>query len=216
MPFDRGDMIMDSTIGTLILAFTIGLTGAIAPGPTLVATINTSLRRGWTMGPKIAAGHALAELVVLFLIVCGLASIAVEHTSFIALIGGTALILFGYLTFRGSKDATISVSETDATANPYIAGAVTSVANPYFWIWWLSVGSALVLAELKISLFLAVIFMVGHWGADFGWYTLVSVSLGRGRTILSEANYRRTLALCGMFLIFFGAYYLTRVWVAQV
>jgi hypothetical protein len=52
--------------------------------------------------------------------------------------------------------------------------------------------------------------MVGHWGADFGWYTLVSASLDKGRKILSEANYQRILAICGGFLIFIGLYYLSR------
>jgi len=199
---------MDGVIGTLILAFTIGLTGALAPGPTLVATINSSLRGGWTMGPKIATGHALTELLIFLLIVQGLAAIAEVYTRPIAFVGGAALILFGLLTLRGSKDASTELAEGDAFANPYLAGAVTSIANPYFWIWWLSVGSALVLAELQNGLFLAAAFMIGHWGADFGWYTLVSSSLGRGRTFLSETNYRRALALCGAFLTLFGTYYL--------
>lgn len=203
---------MQGAIETLILAFTIGLTGALAPGPTLVATINSSLQRGWTMGPKVAAGHAVAEVAVFLLIVVGLAAAAEEHTSIVALIGGSALILFGLLTLKGSKTATLEISSRDASSNPYLAGALTSVANPYFWIWWLSVGSALVLAELREGIILALIFMIGHWGADFGWYTLVSTSLDRGRTLLSEANYRRTLALCGGFLVLFGARYLTGAW----
>jgi threonine/homoserine/homoserine lactone efflux protein len=205
-------MDMQGAIGTLILAFTIGLTGALAPGPTLVATINSSLQRGWTMGPKVAAGHALAEVVIFLLIVKGLATVAEEETGIVALVGGSALILFGLLTLKGSKTATLKISQKGATSNPYLAGALTSVANPYFWIWWLSVGSALVLAELRESLVFAMIFMIGHWGADFGWYTLVSTSLDRGRTLLSEANYRRTLALCGAFLVLFGASYLAGAW----
>ena len=205
-------MDMIGAIETLILAFTIGLTGALAPGPTLVATINSSLQRGWTMGPKVAAGHALTEVVIFLLIVEGLAAAAEEHTGIVAAVGGTALILFGLITLKGSKTATMEISEKGATSNPYLAGALTSVANPYFWIWWLSVGSALVLAQLRESLVLAMIFMIGHWGADFGWYTLVSTSLDRGRTLLSEANYRRTLALCGAFLVLFGASYLTGAW----
>lgn len=203
---------MQGAIGTLILAFTIGLTGALAPGPTLVATINSSLQRGWTMGPKVAAGHALAEVVIFLLIVKGLATVAEEETGIVAAVGGSALILFGLLTLKGSKTATLKISQKGATSNPYLAGALTSVANPYFWIWWLSVGSALVLAELRESLVFAMIFMIGHWGADFGWYTLVSTSLDRGRTLLSEANYRRTLALCGAFLVLFGASYLAGAW----
>jgi threonine/homoserine/homoserine lactone efflux protein len=205
-------MDMIGAIETLILAFTVGLTGALAPGPTLVATINSSLQRGWTMGPKVAAGHAITEVVIFLLIVVGLAAAAEEHTSIVAAVGGTALILFGLLTLKGSKTATMEISEKGATSNPYLAGALTSVANPYFWIWWLSVGSALVLAQLRESLVLAMIFMIGHWGADFGWYTLVSTSLDRGRTLLSEANYRRTLALCGTFLVLFGASYLAGAW----
>ena len=205
-------MDMIGAIETLILAFTIGLTGALAPGPTLVATINSSLQRGWTIGPKVAAGHALAEVVIFILIVEGLAAVAEEHTGIVAAVGGTALILFGLLTLKGSKTATMEISERGATSNPYLAGALTSVANPYFWIWWLSVGSALVLAQLRESLVLAMIFMIGHWGADLGWYTLVSTSLDRGRTLLSEANYRRTLALCGTFLVLFGASYLAGAW----
>jgi threonine/homoserine/homoserine lactone efflux protein len=203
---------MQGAMETLILAFTIGLTGALAPGPTLVVTINSSLQRGWTMGPKVAAGHALAEVVIFLLIVKGLATVAEEQTGIVAAVGGTALILFGLLTLKGSKTATMEISEREATSNPYLAGALTSVANPYFWIWWLSVGSALVLAELRESLVLAMIFMIGHWGADFGWYTLVSTSLDRGRTLLSETNYRRALALCGAFLVLFGASYLAGTW----
>ncbi len=160
----------------------------------------------------MAAGHALAEVVIFLLIVKGLATVAEEETGIVAAVGGTALILFGLLTLKGSKTATLKISQKGATSNPYLAGALTSVANPYFWIWWLSVGSALVLAELRESLVFAMIFMIGHWGADFGWYTLVSTSLDRGRTLLSEENYRRTLGLCGAFLVIFGASYLSGAW----
>ena len=52
---------MYEMIGMLAMAFVIGLTGALAPGPTLVATVNSSLRYGWKAGPKVAAGHALVE-----------------------------------------------------------------------------------------------------------------------------------------------------------
>ena len=202
---------MHGVIETLVVAFALGLTGAMVPGPTLVATVNMSLRGGWTMGPKVVAGHALVEVAIFLLIVRGLATVAEEHAGMISVVGGFALIIFGALTLKDSRTATMTALDGSASANPYLAGALTSAANPYFWIWWLSVGSALVLAGLRCSLFLAVLFMVGHWGADFGWYTLVSTSLDRGRTVLSETGYRRALALCGVFLILFGAYYLTGV-----
>ena len=148
------------------------------------------------------------------MIALGVATLVEDHTATVAVVGGSALILFGLLTLKGSRTATMKISQGYAASNPYIAGALTSVANPYFWIWWMSIGSALVLAELREGLLLAMIFMIGHWGADYGWYTFVSTSLHRGRTFLSEANYRRTLALCGAFLVLFGASYLSGAWSA--
>jgi threonine/homoserine/homoserine lactone efflux protein len=197
-------------IDILAMAFAIGLTGALAPGPTLVATVNSSLKSGWTAGPKVALGHALVELFIFLLIVLGLAEAAQQYSHFIALLGGLALIAFGLLTVKGSKRATLTAPASNTAQNPYLAGVLTSAANPYFWIWWLSIGSAMVIDGLRGGLILASLFMIGHWGADFGWYTLVSASLDKGRSVLSEVNYQRILALCGCFLIVFGLYYLTR------
>lgn len=197
-------------IEILAMAFTIGLTGALAPGPTLVAAVNSSLKSGWTAGPKVAMGHALVELFVFFLIVLGLATAAQQYSRFIAVLGGLALIAFGLLTVMGSKKAFLDTPSSNSAQNPYLAGVLTSAANPYFWIWWLSIGSAMVIDGLKGGLILASLFMIGHWGADFGWYTLVSASLDRGRSVLSRANYQRILALCGCFLIVFGLYYLIK------
>ncbi|NMB85043.1 MAG: LysE type translocator [Methanosaeta sp. PtaB.Bin018] len=199
---------MYEMIEMLAMSFTIGLTGALAPGPTLVATINSSLECGWTAGPKVAAGHALVEAAIFSLIVCGLALAMQQYSRFVCLLGGLALIAFGVLTMNASRNARISSQEDRAATNPYLAGMLTSVANPYFWIWWLSVGSALVIDGLRGGMMMAGLFMIGHWGADFGWYMLVSLSMSKGRDILSQANYRRILALCGGFLVSFGIYYL--------
>ena len=189
-------------------SFLIGLTGALAPGPTLVATINTSLKTGWTAGPKVAAGHALVEMLIFLLIVQGLATAMQQYSRLIAVLGGMALMAFGFLMVKGSRNAALVSSAEDSITNPFMAGVLTSAANPYFWIWWLSIGSALIISGLEGGIILAGLFMIGHWGADFGWYTLISTSVERGKKILSEANYRNILALCGCFLIVFGIYYL--------
>ena len=131
-----------------------------------------------------------------------------QYSRSIALVGGLALIAFGILTIRESKSATMASAGDGSHTNPYLAGILTSAANPYFWIWWLSIGSVLIVSGLEAGLIVAAIFMIGHWSADFGWYLLVSSSLERGRSLLSTENYRRILGLCGIFLILFGIYYL--------
>ncbi len=199
---------MYQIIEVLVASFAIGLTGALAPGPTLVATIDSSLKTGWTAGPKVFIGHAFIELLIFLLIILGLASAAQHDSRFISIAGGIALIAFGLLTIKGSRTATIATSTEDKAGSPYAAGIITSAANPYFWIWWLSIGSAFVIDGLRGGLAVASLFMIGHWGADLGWYTFVSTSLDKSRTILSDANYQRILATCGGFLMLFGLYYL--------
>ncbi|MDQ1260923.1 MAG: hypothetical protein QG575_104 [Euryarchaeota archaeon] len=193
----------------LFMAFTIGLTGALAPGPTLVATVNSSLKEGWTAGPKVIAGHALVETLIFLLIIGGLADAMQGYSRAIALVGGLALVIFGFMTILGSRSATLATPEGQMLGNAYLAGIITSASNPYFWIWWLTIGSALVLSCLHSGLIIAAIFLIGHWLADFGWYTLVSISLDRGRSILSERSYRRILGICGAFLVCFGVYFLS-------
>jgi threonine/homoserine/homoserine lactone efflux protein len=199
---------MYETMQMLAMAFAVGLTGALAPGPTLVATVNSSLKDGWTAGPKVATGHALVETLIFLLIIGGLADAVQQYSRIISVTGGLALIAFGIMTITGSRSATLSAPKGSMAGNAYLAGIITSAANPYFWIWWLSVGSALVLFGLATGLFMAAIFMIGHWGADYGWLTLVSSSLDRGRSIISEKNYRRILGICGGFLVCFGIYFL--------
>jgi threonine/homoserine/homoserine lactone efflux protein len=201
---------MDEMIETILVAFTLGMTGALAPGPTLVATVNSTLKNGWSAGPKVAAGHALVEVLIFMLIAGGLALAAQQYSHTIAIVGGLALIAFGFLTVKESKNASLTSPNGQFIGNPYLAGILTSAANPYFWIWWLSIGSAMVIDGLKMGMVMAGLFMIGHWGADFGWYTLVSTSLSSKRHILSEASYRLILAVCGGFLVFFGIYYLIR------
>ncbi len=195
-------------ISTLVLGFLIGLTGALAPGPTLVATVNASLSGNWTAGLKVSLGHIVIETVVVFLIILGLAGVAAPYTTMIAVIGGIALIIFGTMTITGSRRATLAAESVNTTSSPYMAGLLTSAANPYFWIWWLSVGSALLIQALAGGLLLAMVFMVGHWTADTAWYAFVSTGISRGRTVLSDTAYHRLMAACGIFLVLFGLYYL--------
>jgi threonine/homoserine/homoserine lactone efflux protein len=196
-------------LSTLIIGFLIGLTGALAPGPTLVATINASLAGKWTAGLKVSLGHIVIETGIFFLIILGLASVATPYTTAIAVIGGIALIVFGAMTIAGSRTASLSAAPAQALTNPYMAGFLTSAANPYFWIWWLSVGSALLISSLEGGFLLALVFMIGHWGADTAWYTFVSAGVAKGKTILSDTTYHRIMAACGIFLIIFGLYYLS-------
>ena len=204
---------MSSTlIEFLTFGFLIGLTGAAVPGPMLFATIDASLKKGWIAGPEIVLGHALVEVVICALIVLGFTIATDAVFRIVSISGGGALVVFGVMTLNSSKGATFDVDGSGA-GGAVAAGALTSVSNPYFLIWWLTIGNAMVMDGLAISVAAAVLFVTGHWIADLVWFTLVSVSASRGKRAMSDRTYKRMLVGCGVFLICFGMYYLAGVFV---
>ena len=198
----------------LLLGFTIGLTGALVPGPMFFATIELSLKKGWLEGPKVVFGHMLVELVLSVLILFGFVSLIDSGSiSAISIVGGLALSIFGLLTVKDAKVAASAefFSETSnlkLTSSPVALGMITSVSNPYFWIWWLTAGSALVLREHELGFLVSIAYILGHWTADLSWFTAVSGSFSRGKALFSQKTHRNILYACGIFLIIFGFYFI--------
>ncbi|GAA5262163.1 LysE family transporter [Methanocalculus sp.] len=201
---------MPDLISIFIIGLLIGLTGTLAPGPTLIATINASVTSGWRAGPLVSIGHIGAEIGIILLIVVGLGALIGSVTWVIGLVGGVALVLFGLLTLSSARVALLPTGDDSMDVKkPVAAGLLTSFANPYFWIWWFTVGAALLWSYLDGGIIAGGAFMAGHWAADIGWLTLVSLSLHRGRFFLSESGYRLVLAACGIFLVIFGIWFVS-------
>jgi threonine/homoserine/homoserine lactone efflux protein len=199
----------------LLIGFTVGLTGALMPGPMLFATIELSLKKGWTAGPEAVLGHMLVELVLCVFIFLGAASLFGNNAiSIIFLVGGLALVVFGLLTVKDARSVASSsmISQNSSgsklKSSPALIGLVTSVSNPFFWIWWFTAGSALLLRENEMGIISAVAFVLGHWTSDLGWFTAVSGSVSRGKVLFSQKVHTYALYACGIFLITFGFYFM--------
>ncbi|HIE31623.1 MAG TPA: LysE family translocator [Methanosarcinales archaeon] len=197
-------------IELLAIGFAIGLTGAVVPGPMLFATIEASLRKGWIAGLMIVLGHVVVEILICTMIFLGF-SIANDIVfNVVSLVGGGALIIFGMMTIHSSRNATFDVKGGIA-GSPVVAGTLTSVSNPYFLIWWLTIGNSMVMDGLKIGFIAAALFITGHWIADMVWYVSVSTISSSGGKLMSDLTYRAFLSGCGVFLVCFGIYYATAI-----
>ena len=196
----------------LAIGFTVGMTGALVPGPMLFATIDASLKGRWQAGPEIFIGHAALEFIVCMLIIYGITAVSDNTVMAISIIGGATLVIFGILTIRNANDAAGSVHEQrNNCSNPVLAGILTSASNPYFWLWWLAAGGALVLKGLEISMLAAALFVIGHWIADLSYFTVVSISFSKGKKLMSPKLYERVLMSCGLFLVLFGSWFIIGV-----
>lgn len=205
-----------------LTSFVVGLSGSLVPGPMLTVTITDSLKKGFKAGPLIVSGHVMAELTLVILIIGGLSGLIGSKTAtmFIGIFGGLTLMVMGYKTARSTeKISEISIflerdnqsSGEDKQSHGYgsvFKGFIASVSNPYFFIWWATIGCAFIFKGLELAGILGVFaFFIGHWTSDFGWYSIVSFFTNKGSGVMEVRHYKMIMAICGVFLILLGIYF---------
>ena len=177
------------------------------------------------MGLWIIIGHALLEMVIIIFLLLGfsfvLQNIIVVRS--IGIIGGLILIGFGASIIRDVYRGSVSTSfldpaqsskgkpaptENSKLGNPILGGIVVSMTNPYWWVWWATIGFAFIL-QFDISFRQwpkLIAFFLGHEAGDLIWYLFVSTLAFLGLRHLNKKVYYGILVLCGIFMILFGIY----------
>ena len=82
-----------------------------------------------------------------------------------------------------------------------------SVVNPYWIIWWATIGLGYILYSWQFGLRGVAFFFAGHILADLGWYSLVAAMVAGGRHFLTDRLYRGLIAVCAVFLVVFAGYF---------
>lgn len=193
-------------------SFIIALSGALMPGPLLTITVSESSRRGALAGPMMIFGHGILELALILALLSGLAPLLVRDDVFIliSLTGGSVLLWMGLSMLRSLPNLDLEADDTEAKSrNLVLAGIVLSAVNPYWSIWWASIGLGYIMHSMKFGLLGVVAFFSGHILADLAWYAFVSFGISRGRHLFSNALYRRLIGGCGLFLIIFSCWFFT-------
>jgi len=204
---------MDSLIGIFFASFLMGLSGALMPGPVLTVTISQVTSRGFVAGPLIVLGHGILELSLVVAVAFGLGRILTwgPVIGTIAILGGIFLVYLGYDILRSLKGLSLSIQRrTDGnkiTGHPVVAGILTSLSNPYWTIWWASIGVGYIAISRRLGLWGLSSFFVGHILSDLSWYSFVALTLTLGRKMITDRLYRGVVAVCGLFLVGFGLYF---------
>ena len=194
----------------------VGLSGAMAPGPVLTVTISETLKRGFKAGPLIILGHAILELILLALIGLGLGPFFDHPTVVVVFMsaGGLVLLWMGAQMLLSNKRITeeaLSATGTESPYGPVLAGIVLSVSNPFWIIWWVTIGMGFVTQSLQYGLIGLLCFYCGHILADLTWYSFVSFSVSAGRRLCPPMVYRILFVLCGTVLIILGSVFISKV-----
>ena len=191
-------------------SFIIALSSAMMPGPLLTATISESSQRGVLAGPLLIIGHGILELLLLVALVLGIAPFLQRNDVFavVAVLGGVILIWMAVYMFRTLPSLSMTLNPGASKRGSIVLnGAILSLANPYWIIWWSTIGFGYVIYSWRYGMAGIVFFFTGHILADLIWYSVVSTAVGTGRHLFTDRLYRGVIAVCAVVLILFALYF---------
>jgi threonine/homoserine/homoserine lactone efflux protein len=195
------------TLIFILKSVAVSLTGVLAPGAMTAATIAHGTRTRWA-GLQIALGHGFVEIPLIGLLLVGL-HIIFQMPSVqivIGLLGGAFILWMGWGMLRQTPPE-VAAPVPASTRSTFLTGIVLSAANPYFLLWWATVGLNLALDAKQLGLAALVLFAVIHWTCDLVWLTILS--FGAFYTQKTAGLFGRKiqqwiLIICGLALLFFG------------
>lgn len=196
----------------LLSVFLVSFSGALMPGPVMTVTIAQAMHRGHLAGPLVSLGHGIVEGSLVVLLAFGLGQLFQLPlvAGLIGLLGGLLLFYMGVGMVRAPAPASLTASVGDRAggAGPVAAGMLASVANPYWVLWWATIGADFLRRAYPHGAPVIAAFFLVHFSVDLGWNSAVGSAVAAGRKLLTPRIYKGIMAACGVFLLGLGIYFL--------
>ncbi len=191
----------------LISLVVISLSGVMMPGPMFAVTIAKSYKSQFA-GTQIALGHAMVEIPLILLIYFGFARFF-QHDLvqlILSALGGAILIWLGIGMLKVRARAT--EAGKDLPYNSVVAGVVTSALNPFFILWWATIGSMLIMNSMEFGITGFALLIPTHWLCDLVWLSFVSILVYKTQSLWGRKFQQGLFITCGLLLVGFGTWFL--------
>jgi threonine/homoserine/homoserine lactone efflux protein len=193
--------------------------GVISPGPLFFANLVYGSKQGIYSGIKMAHGHTIVELPLIIILASGLITFSSITTTnlvskLVSLSGGIAILVFSAFQIeallKNKKGEKKIYFKTHNKKDPLIIGSILSALNPFFILWWLTVGLKLISDSLELYGFvmgIVVVFSFHIW-MDYGWLAVTAHLVSRGTLIFRSKYYPILLLALNAALIYYGIYFI--------
>jgi threonine/homoserine/homoserine lactone efflux protein len=198
---------MSDFVSLAIAVVATSASGVLAPGPLFFATLSRGSTQGIGVGLHVSLGHAAVELPLVVLMALGV-SVLIDTTLLsisLGLIGGFFLIILGASQLRFQPAEVDTEGHRLIFQSPFLIGVSLTLFNPFFMLWWFTVGLKLVLDAFALAALGGVLYMFAtHIWMDFTWLGLVAFSGLRARRFLGGRWFVWLIRILGLVLIGFG------------
>ena len=204
---------MQDIFGFLGLVIVISASGVMSPGPLFAANVMYGLREGKISGIKLAIGHTIVEFPLILLLGLGLFSIESipEIRTAVTILGAAGLFVFAILQIRSVTKKEFNL-EIKRGQGPFVAGILLSALNPFFIIWWLTIGLVLISESIQnFGIIGIVILFLFHIWMDYAWLFTIATFSSKAKNYLSKRNFKIMIIGLSVILIYFGIDFLFKL-----
>jgi threonine/homoserine/homoserine lactone efflux protein len=196
----------------LLKVILISISGVVSPGPVTTVTITMGARNKHA-GSLIGIGHGLLEIPLMVLIVLGADKLlaARPFQIVVGLAGGVVLIWMALQMFKDSSRPVQQAAVASTGRGPVMTGFMLSAGNPFFLIWWGTIGLGLAIQAKTLGVLAFVLFTITHIMCDIVWLEMLSQTSFRGAKLLGDKSFAMVLKVCAAALVYFAA---TFIWTA--
>ena len=199
---------MVNAFESLFSGIVFGLVAGLSPGPMLALVIAEALKFGKEEGFKVAVSPLITDSTIILLTSLALSTLA-EHDVVIGLIS-----IFGacYLVYIGLENLRTKASKFEVLIvkkEGFKRAIITNLLNPHTYLFWLSVGSPIVLETLKTDASATVLFLLGFYAFLIGSMTFVALVVDRSKSLVNSKYHSYVIRVLGIVLILFALAILT-------
>ena len=201
---------MEVILSFAIMVIAISASGVMSPGPLFTANIIYGLKEGKIAGVKMAIGHTIVEFPLIVMLGIGVLTLEVfpEYRIWITIIGAIGLFCFAGLQIKSIFGKNYQ-NRLKPSKNSFLAGIFFSGLNPFFLIWWFTIGFKLITESIEIwGIFGILVLFAFHIWMDYVWLFLVAGLASKAKDILSNNNYKILIIGLSILLVYFGVNFL--------
>jgi threonine/homoserine/homoserine lactone efflux protein len=189
------------------MGFFVSLATVLIPGPVTLVASRLTITRSVVTAVWFLLGAVAVDVVLFSALAAGMAPVLrrIGALPVVELVGGLALVWGGFSSLRDTPDSRQSTVEVNGEQRSVprlmLLGALLSLGNPHYWLWWVTGGLAFVEAarahgEPGLAWMLAALI-----GGVVAWYIPVIWAVHRGKVLLSKrAEHWVMVAIAGVLL----------------
>jgi len=185
----------------------LGLTAGISPGPLLTLVISDTLKYGRKEGFKVAVSPLFTDVLIVVASVFIFKGLSQFNATlgFISLLGGLFIAYLGWETIS-TKALVIGQS---VSANSLQKGILANLLNPHPYIFWITVGSPLVIKAYQTSIFAIIGYFLAFYFCLTGSKIVIAHLVSKSKTFISNSVYLWIMRFLGVCLFVFSGFFIS-------